>query len=248
MKALHIRYLLALCLTAIPFTSLAGFKYNAEYYSADNIEAILDDMSDPGFESNYGDFAKIRSELYQQAGMQNQKLSYSEIEALERYQYDAYQPIRRGLARGRMDAETESLVKEIDSAFKNGIKYQGTVFRGERLLSTYRSNVKVGDIVSPSSYLSTSISKTSSYTFHNGQLSRFELNLGQHGIVIPTVRDDELEVLINRNSLFEVTAINTTPKGNQVIYREVSAEQVGMRPIKDLHSGETLTVAEACVY
>ncbi|MCZ8499040.1 hypothetical protein O9929_17460 [Vibrio lentus] len=45
------------------------------------------------------------------------------------------------------------------------------------------------------------MSKTSSYTFHNGQLSRFELNLGQHGIVIPAlVRDDELEVLINRNS------------------------------------------------
>lgn len=194
MKTLHIRYLLALCLTARPFTSLAELEYNAEFYSADNIEAIIEDMSDPGFESNYGDFAKIRSQLYQQAGMQNQELSYSENEALERYQYDAYQPIRRGLAEGRMDEET------------------------------------------------------SSYTFHNGQLSRFELNLGQHGIVIPTVRDDELEVLINRNSLFEVTAINTTPEGNQVIYREMSAEQVGMRPIKDLHSGETLTVAEACVY
>ncbi|MCW1890287.1 hypothetical protein OK016_17525 [Vibrio chagasii] len=88
-----------------------------------------------------------------------------------------------------------------------------------------RNTVKVGDIVSPNSYLSTSISKTSSYTFHNGQLSRFELNLGQHGIVIPTVRD-ELEVLVNRNSLFEVTAINTTPEGNQVIYREVSCNQI----------------------
>lgn len=248
MSSSHIHYLLALCLTAIPFTSLAALKYNAQYYNADNIEAVLEDMSDPGFESNYGDFAKIRSQLYQQAGMQNQHLHSSEVDALERYQDDAYQPIRKGLAQGRMDSETETLINEIDSAFEHGIKYKGTVFRGESLLSAYGDTVKVGDIVSPNSYLSTSISKTLSYNFHNGQLSRFELNLGQHGMVIPTVRDDELEVLINRNSLFEVTAINTTPEGNQVIYHEVSAEQVGTRPIKDLHSGENLTVTEACIY
>ena len=248
MSSSHIHYLLALCLTAIPVTSLAALKYNAQYYSPDSIEAALEDMSDPGFESNYGDFAKIRSQLYQQAGMQNQHLNSSEVDALERYQDDAYQPIRKGLAQGRMDSETETLINEIDSAFEHGIKYKGTVFRGESLLSVYGEAVKVGDIVSPNSYLSTSISKTLSYNFHNGQLSRFELTLGQHGIVIPTVRDDELEVLINRNSLFEVTAINTTPEGNQVIYREVSAEQVGKRPIKDLHSGENLTVTEACIY
>lgn len=248
MSSSHIHYLIALCLTATPFTSFAALKYNAQYYSADSIEAVLEDMSDPGFESNYGDFAKIRSQLYQQAGMQNQHLNSSEVDALERYQDDAYQPIRKGLAQGRMDTETETLINEIDSAFEHGIKYKGTVFRGESLLSVYGEAVKVGDIVSPNSYLSTSISKTLSYNFHNGQLSRFELTLGQHGMVIPTVRDDELEVLINRNSLFEVTAINTTPEGNQVIYREVSAEQVGKRPIKDLHSGENLTVAEACIY
>lgn len=248
MSSSHIHYLIALCLTATPFTSFAALKYNAQYYSADSIEAVLEDMSDPGFESNYGDFAKIRSQLYQQAGMQNQHLNSSEVDALERYQDDAYQPIRKGLAQGRMDTETETLINEIDSAFEHGIKYKGTVFRGESLLSVYGEAVKVGDIVSPNSYLSTSISKTLSYNFHNGQLSRFELNLGQHGMVIPTVRDDELEVLINRNSLFEVTAINTTPEGNQVIYHEVSAEQVGTRPIKDLHSGENLTVTEACIY
>ena len=248
MSTSHIHYLLALCLTAIPFTSLAALKYNAQYYNADSIEAVLEDMSDPGFESNYGDFAKIRSQLYQQAGMQNQHLNSSEVDALERYQDDAYQPIRKGLAQGRMESETETLINEIDSAFEHGIKYKGTVFRGESLLSVYGEAVKVGDIVSPNSYLSTSISKTLSYNFHSGQLSRFELTLGQHGMVIPTVRDDELEVLINRNSLFEVTAINTTPEGNQVIYREVSAEQVGKRPIKDLHSGENLTVTEACIY
>ena len=154
--------------------------------------------------------------------------------------------MRDALKSGRIEQETSQLIEGMDMAFQNGIKFKGIVYRGENLLSKYGSLVKIGDVVSPSSFVSTSISKMSAFIFHKGQMSRFELLKGEHGIVIPSVRDDELEVLINRNSFFEVTAINTSPEGNQVVYREITYQEIGDRHIKDLHTGEDISATEAC--
>lgn len=65
---------------------------------------------------------------------------------------------------------------------------------------------------------------------------------------MPNIRMDELEVLINRNSTFEVTAINITQEGNHVIYREISLNDIGERPIKDMRTGENISASEVCLF
>lgn len=230
----------------IPFHTIAGLTFNPQHYSPTEIKHIIEDLSDPGTSDNLETYYRVRDELYQQANQQMNTLSDEELHALERFQDDAYQSVRDVFRRGIIEQETSQLIKVMDSAFENGIKFKGIVYRGESLLSKYGHLVEVGDVVSPSSFISTSVSKMSAFIFHNGQMSRFELIKGVHGIVIPSVRDDELEVLINRNSYFEVTAINTTPEGNQIVYSEITYEQIGDRPIKDFHTGEVITAEEAC--
>ncbi|YCO05395.1 ADP-ribosyltransferase [Vibrio sp. VNB-15] len=244
-KAIYIAVLSLLCLSS---SLTAGLNYNTKYYKKSQINDIIDVMSNPDFPEDYGTFQQLRSELYQQASVQSGRLSPGEVEALELYQDYAYASTREGLTSGFVDEPTQEIVDGLDSAFESSVKYQGVTYRGESFLDAYMMDIKVGDIVSPSSYVSTSISKTSAYIFHKGQFSRFELTSGKHGIVIPTVRDDELEVLINRNSLFEVTAINTSSEGNQVIYREIDPNKVGKRKIKDMHTGDDLTAAEVCAF
>ena len=232
----------------IPFQTIAGFTFNPQHYSSEEIEHIIKDLSDPYTNDNLDAFYKARAKFHQEANQQRYILSDEEIYALERFQDDAYQSVRDVFRRGIMEQEASQLIKVLDSAFENGIKFKGIVYRGESLLSEYGHLVEIGDVVSPSSFLSTSISQRSAYVFHNGQMSRFELLEGVHGIVIPSVRDDELEVLINRNSYFEVTAINTTPEGNQIVYKELTYEQIGDRPIKDFHTGAVITAEEACSF
>ena len=68
----------------------------------------------------------------------------------------------------------------------------------------------------------------------------FELRNGEASIIMPEMRTDELEVLVNRDTFFEVTAIdiNRDMGTNNVIYREIAASEIGDRPIKDMHTGE----------
>ncbi|AUI85911.1 hypothetical protein BS333_05695 [Vibrio azureus] len=226
----------------------AGLKYNSNYYKKSEINNILKEMSDPDLMDSFEYFYQERTELYRAAALQSERLSQPEVNALELYQDYAYQTTREALRTGISDEETQVLIRDMDSAFQNSIAHKGITYRGESALDAYLSEIKVGDIVSPSSFVSTSISRNYVDSFYKGQLSRFELMSGEHGIVIPTVRDDELEVLINRNSFFEVTAINTTPEGNFVIYREVPRQEVMNKSIKDMHTGEIITAKEACTF
>ncbi|WP_428199871.1 ADP-ribosyltransferase [Aliivibrio salmonicida] len=248
MKNNKISNILLFSLIFLSFNAKSGLKYSTKYYKKTEINSIIEDMTDPGFSKQYGEFLQLRTELYQQAAIQSERLSPREVEALELYQDYAYAMTREGLTSGFIDKQTQEVIDGLDSAFESSTKYQGVTYRGDSFIDAYISDIKVGDIVSPSSYVSTSISKTAAYVFHKGQLSRFELTSGKHGIVIPTVRDNELEVLIHRNSLFEVTAINTTAEGNIVIYREIPSNLLGNRKIKDIHTGDYLTATEACAF
>ncbi|EAR57605.1 hypothetical protein SKA34_08463 [Photobacterium sp. SKA34] len=227
--------------------SIAGLKYNDNYYTSSDIKQIMEIMSEPGID-DYKEFNQLRGELYEQAEIQKGLLSEQEAAALAAYQDYAFASTRKSFISGVIDEETQNIINHIDSAFDIGFKYQGVTFRGERELGAYISDIKVGDIVSPSAYVSTSISKDVAYNFHSGHLARFELQQGKSGIVIPSVIDGELEVLINRNSYFEVTAIKTSYMGTHVVYREVSANSVGNKKIKDMHSGEEITADEVCVF
>ena len=248
MKYFHYYQLLALSLILFIFQAKAGLDFNREIYSQSEINRIMSEMSEESNSMSIDEFHRLRVEFHRMGNQERFNLGYEELNALERYQRDAYQQIREGLSTGYLDEETEELVKAIDSAFDQGTRYQGTTFRGEGFLEPYLSEIKVGDIVSPSSYVSTSVSKSTAYVFHQGQLSRFELSSARHGIIIPTVRDDELEVILDRNSLFEVTAIDNSEEGLKVIYKEVSPEEVGSKPIKDMHTGEVLSAEEACAF
>ncbi|MCR9907468.1 ADP-ribosyltransferase [Vibrio campbellii] len=227
--------------------SMAGLKYNDKYYSSSDIEEIMEIMSEPGID-DYGEFNRLREELYEQADVQKGLLSEEQAAALAEYQDYAFASTRESFISGVFDDETLNIIDHIDSAFESGAKYQGVTFRGERELGAYMSDIQVGDIVSPSAYVSTSISKDAAYNFHSGQLARFELQHGKSGIVIPSVIDGELEVLINRNSYFEVTAIKTSYMGTHVVYREIDPNSVGNKKIKDMHSGEEITAAEVCAF
>ncbi|CAH1606661.1 ADPrib_exo_Tox domain-containing protein [Vibrio jasicida] len=226
---------------------IAGLKYNDKYYSNSDIEQIMEVMSEPGID-DYGEFNRLRTELYEQADVQKDVLSEEEVAALAEYQDYAFASTRESFISGVFDDETQNIIDHIDSAFESGAKYQGVTFRGERELGAYMSDIQVGDIVSPSAYVSTSISKDAAYNFHSGQLARFELRQGKSGIVIPNVIDGELEVLINRNSYFEVTAIKTSYMGTHVVYREINPNSIGNKKIKDMHSGEEITAAEVCAF
>ncbi|GEM75526.1 hypothetical protein VSA01S_16380 [Vibrio sagamiensis NBRC 104589] len=224
----------------------AAIKYNTKYYKNSEIRKILKEMSEPDLMDSFEYFYQERTELYRAAALQLERLSEPEVNALELYQDYAYQTTREALRTGASDKETQAIIRDIDSAFQNSLTHKGITYRGESALDAYLSEVKVGDIVSPSSFISTSISRNYVESFYKGQISRFELLSGEHGIVLPTVRDDELEVLINRNSFFEVTAINITPDGNFVIYREVPKLEVINKEIKDMHTGENIIAKEAC--
>ncbi|MCC4222224.1 ADP-ribosyltransferase [Vibrio campbellii] len=227
--------------------SIAGLKYNKEYYNFSEMEQIMDNLSEPGID-DFAEFERLRTELYEQADVQSGLLSEEEAAALAEYQDVAYVSTRESFISGIYDSETRNIIDHIDSAFEKSIKYQGVTYRGERELGAYMSDIQVGDIVSPSSYISTSISKDVAYNFQSGQLARFELQEGKSGIVIPSVIDGELEVLINRDTYFEVVAIKTSYMGTHVVYREVDASSVGEKNIKDMHSGEELTATEVCAF
>lgn len=243
-----IRLILVLLIQAFLCShSIAGLKYNNKYYSSSDIEQIMEIMSEPGID-DYGEFDRLRTNLYEQADVQKSLLSEKETAALAEYQDYAFASTRESFVSGVFDDETLNIIDHLDSAFEKSVKYQGITFRGERELGAYMSEIQVGDIVSPSAYVSTSISKDAAYNFHSGQLARFELQQGKSGMVIPSVIDGELEVLINRNSLFEVTAIKTSYMGTHVIYREIDPKLVGNKIIKDMHSGEEITASEVCAF
>ncbi len=207
----------------------------------------MENMSEPGID-DYGEFESLRSELYEQADIQQDLLSQEESAALAEYQDYAYASTRESFLSGYFDDETLNTIGHIDSAFENSAKYQGVTYRGEGELGAYMSEIQVGDVVSPTTYVSTSISKNAAYNFHSGQLARFELMQGKSGIVLPNVIENELEVLINRNSYFEVAAIKTSYMGTQVVYREIDPNSLGNKTIKDMHTGEEITASEVCAF
>ncbi|OCH20864.1 hypothetical protein A6E04_13855 [Aliivibrio logei] len=238
-----------LTFSIFPSISLAGLNYNHNYYTNTEITDILKKMEDPFTEESIDSYYQLFSELQSSSMEQEYVLSFEETDALKRYQDADYQAIRKALITSNNTEETAELITHIDSAFQQGVKYSGDVYRGESTLMAYSEGlISVGDIVSPSSYVSTSVSARSSQAFYKGQTSKFELKEGDAAIVMPNIRMDELEVLINRNSTFEVTAINITQEGNHVIYREISLNDIGERPIKDMHTGENISASEACLF
>lgn len=113
--------------------AIAGLKYNDKYYSNSDIEQIMEVMSEPGID-DYGEFNRLRTELYEQADVQKDVLSEEEVAALAEYQDYAFASTRESFISGVFDDETQNIIDHIDSAFESGAKYQGVTFRGEREL------------------------------------------------------------------------------------------------------------------
>ena len=98
---------------------------------------------------------------------QQYTLSYESIDALNYYQQNGYQAIRRAILNGENTEEMNPIIEHIDSAFEHGVKFTGETYRGESLIKAYSDGlIKVGDIVSPSTFLSTSVSARSTEGFY----------------------------------------------------------------------------------
>ncbi|WP_366664164.1 ADP-ribosyltransferase [Vibrio pectenicida] len=238
-------------LLTISSASFAGLKYNKGYYSKAEIKDLIEKLDNPFTKESVDEYYQIMSRLQPSSMQQQYSLSYESIDALNYYQQNGYQAIRRAILNGENTEEINPIIEHIDSAFEQGIKFTGETYRGESLIKAYSDGlIKVGDIVSPSTFLSTSVSARSTEGFYGGQRSMFELSNGEASIIMPDMRTDELEVLVNRNTFFEVTAIDANPEMgmNNVIYREIAASDIGNRPIKDMHTGENISALEACEF
>ncbi|CAH1539080.1 hypothetical protein THF1D04_500003 [Vibrio owensii] len=207
-------------------------------------EKRLANLSHENIESP-ADYHNLYVKLTNQAIRQSSLLSDESLTALERYQEGEYLMINKQLKGGRLDGTKQDLISQIDNAFTESPKYTGFVFRGADNYLLKNKNLSIGDIVSPSSYLSTSVSNNSASNFYHGQFELYILDKGQYGIVMPNVRQDELEVLINRNSYFEVMAIERNEEGSKLILKELVANNITPGfTIRDLQSGEDITGIE----
>ena len=153
-------------LLTISSASFAGLTYNQGYYTHSEIKELVEKLENPFTKESVDEYYQLMSRLQPSSMEQQYSLSYESIEALNYYQQNGYQPIRRAILNGENTEEINPIIEHIDSAFEQGIKFTVETYRGESLIQAYSNGlIQVGDVVSPSTFLSTSVSARSTVSW-----------------------------------------------------------------------------------
>ncbi len=149
------------------------------------------------------------------------------IDAIKYYTGSGYNVMNNLLRQNKMQFKTNDIVKKInliDRAFRNAppLKQSMVVYRGINL------NYKINQDFIDKGYVSTSADKNKSLAFNQHKKNKccfFEIYLPKGSRVLPLVSishyKEEMEILLCRNSLFQIVKQDFTPTGNTIITKYV---------------------------
>lgn len=157
----------------------------------------------------------------------NGAFSDQEFDALDEYTGDAHGPInsylRTGLAHGMDPVDINALVDKLDTAIaKSTVQNDSTVYRG---ISDEDFDLEPGSIMHDDGFVSTSSSleKAKEFSkFGKGPGAVFEIDLPKGANAVDVTKAGlggygEKEILLNRDSLFEITDVSVLADGKKYI-------------------------------
>lgn len=191
----------------------------------------------PGVDSEgYQDFTGMDNDTqatnraYELSDSHTQALSKKQTNAAKMYTGESYHDINGGLRSGKVPADYQATVRELDSAISQSKLPENTVlYRGMSMSPELSSKIKPGATFSDSAYTSTSINPRIPASFARGEgktMMRIKAKKGQSGLAVNNVSnyDGEHEVLLPRGTSYRVTNVYKDKKTGMTY---VDAEIVG---------------------